>query len=98
MRARKGIPSQETTGLARPTRLLPTGAHLLPTTPPVGRGHMEEELDFFKRAVNLVDLATNFGYAVAPRAGSPSAASVAMDNPVTGDKIVIRRDRDGYWT
>jgi hypothetical protein len=59
---------------------------------------MDEELDFFKRAVNLLDLARTFGYAVDLRSGSASAASVAMDHPVTGDKIVIRRDRDGHWT
>ena len=59
---------------------------------------MDEELDFFKRAVNLIDLATTFGYAVDLRCGSAAAASVAMDHPVTGDKIVIRRDRDGHWT
>lgn len=58
---------------------------------------MDEELEHFKRAVDLVALAATLGYGVDPPNASLAATSVAMKNLVTGDKIVVRRDQDGHW-
>lgn len=57
---------------------------------------MDEELERFKRAVNLSEFAASLGYQLVR--GQRSAASVAMRHPGTDDKIIIRRDRDDHWT
>jgi hypothetical protein len=59
----------------------------------------DDELERFKRDVNLPELAASHGYLLATekRPGT-TAASVSMRHPMTDDKIVIRRDRDGHWT
>ena len=65
----------------------------------------DEELERFKREVNLTELAASYGYLLADHARSvaekwhgSTAASVSMRHPVTDDKIVIRRDLDRHWT
>lgn len=58
---------------------------------------MDEELDRFKRLVDLTALAATLGYQFDPRARGVRA-SVTMKHPGTDDKIVIRRDTDGHWT
>ena len=64
-----------------------------------------DELDRFKRDVNLSELAASYGYRLVERERSAAgrwrgstAASISMRHPTTDDKIVIRRDRDGHWT
>jgi hypothetical protein len=66
---------------------------------------MSDELERFKRDVNLTELAASLGYRLVDRERSAggkwhgsSQASVSMRNPDTDDKIIIRRDRDGHWT
>ncbi len=59
---------------------------------------MDEELSFFERNVNLIELATALGYRVDPRFESTRANSIRMEHPVTADKIVIRRDNHGRWS
>ena len=58
---------------------------------------MDEELDRFKRLVDLTALAATLGYQLDPRARGVRA-TVTMKHPGTEDKIVIRRDTDGHWT
>src|SRR5512138_1873983 len=65
--------------------------HDLPPRP------MDDELDYFKRAANLTEVAASLGYELAP-GQRPAAATVAMRHPATNDKIIIRRDRDDHWT
>lgn len=48
---------------------------------------MDDELDRFKREVNLTELAATRGYEIDRR--KSSRASVVMRHPVTGDKVVI---------
>jgi hypothetical protein len=64
-----------------------------------------DELDRFKREINLTELAASYGYRLVERERSAAgnwrgstAASISMRNPSTDDKVVIRRDRDGHWT
>ncbi len=58
---------------------------------------MDDELDHFKRAANLTEVAASLGYELAS-GQRPTAATIAMRHPATDDKIIIRRDRDGHWT
>jgi hypothetical protein len=65
----------------------------------------DDELERFKREVNLTELAASNGYRLIDRERSAAGhwrgsaqASVSMRHPATDDKIVIRRDRDGHWT
>ena len=58
---------------------------------------MDDELDHFKRAANLSEIAASLGYQLTP-GQRPTAASVSMRHPGTDDKIIIRRDTDGHWT
>ena len=65
----------------------------------------DDELERFKREVNLTELAASYGYLLADRARSAAGkwhgstvASVSMRHTVTDDKIVIRRDLDRHWT
>ena len=64
-----------------------------------------DELERFKREINLTELAASYGYRLVDRERSGSgrwrgstAASISMRNPTTDDKVIIRRDRDGHWT
>lgn len=64
-----------------------------------------EELERFKREVNLTELAATFGYRLVERERNDrgrwrgsTAASNMMRHPATNDKIIIRRDTDGHWT
>jgi hypothetical protein len=58
---------------------------------------MDEELERFKRDVNLIELATARGYEIDRR--KSSRASVVMRHPTTDDKIVIARSvPDQHWT
>jgi Toprim-like len=59
---------------------------------------MDDELERFKREINLTELAASLGYLLARGSRSAFPASVAMRHPQTDDKIIIRRDRDGHWT
>jgi Toprim-like/Protein of unknown function (DUF3991) len=66
---------------------------------------MDEELERFKRDVNLTEFAAGRGYRLVGRERSAEGkwrgstrSSVAMRHPDTNDKIIIRRDRDGHWT
>jgi hypothetical protein len=65
----------------------------------------DDELERFKREVNLTEYAASAGYQLVERvrpSGGPSrggtASSIAMRHPGTDDKIIIRRDRDDHWT
>jgi hypothetical protein len=63
----------------------------------------DDELDRFKRDINLTELAASYGYRLVGRQGASGAstsapASIAMRHPGTDDKVIIRRDRDGHWT
>jgi 5S rRNA maturation endonuclease (ribonuclease M5) len=58
---------------------------------------MDDELERFKRTVNLTELAASLGYQLEPR-DRGARASVSMRHPARDDKIVIRRDSDGHWT
>lgn len=58
---------------------------------------MDDELDRFKRRVNLTEVAAAGGYQL-ERGQNGNASSVSMRHPGTDDKIVIRRDSDGHWT
>jgi hypothetical protein len=64
-----------------------------------------DELERFKRDVNLTELAASLGYHVIQRGRSAAgawrgsvASSISMRHPDNDDKVVIRRDRDGHWT
>lgn len=66
---------------------------------------MDDELERFKRDVNLTEFAAGRGYRLVDRERSAEGkwrgstqASVSMRHPDTNDKIIIRRDRDGHWT
>ncbi|HZL17081.1 MAG TPA: toprim domain-containing protein [Polyangia bacterium] len=66
---------------------------------------MDDELERFKRDVNLTELAASRGYRLVDRERSAEGkrrgstqASISMRHPDTDDKIIIRRDRDGHWT
>jgi hypothetical protein len=66
---------------------------------------MDEELERFKREINLTEYAASCGYVliVRERRGrdklrGSTASSILMENRGTGDKVVIARDRDGHWT
>ena len=72
---------------------------------PATAREMDDELERFKRDVNLTELAANRGYRLVDRERSAEGkwrgstrASVAMRHPDTNDKVIIRRDRDGHWT
>ena len=57
---------------------------------------MDDELDRFKREVNLAQLAAARGYEIDRR--KSSRASVVMRHPATGDKVVISRPGSGqHW-
>jgi hypothetical protein len=56
---------------------------------------MDDELEQFKREVNLTELAASLGYAIE---GSKGGASVTMRRGRDDDKIVVRRGADGHWT
>jgi len=75
----------------------------LPSHRPTVR--QDDELDRFKRLVNLTELAASRGYRLVLREQSAAgkwrgstAASILMRHPGTDDKIVIGRDSDGHWT
>ena len=58
---------------------------------------MDDELDRFKREVNLAQLAAARGYEIDRR--KSSRASVVMRHSATGDKVVISRAGSGqHWT
>jgi hypothetical protein len=58
---------------------------------------MDDELDRFKREVNLAELAAAHGYQIDRR--KSSRASIVMRHPATGDKVVISRASSGqHWT
>lgn len=58
---------------------------------------MDDELDHFKREVNLAELASARGYQLDRR--KSSRASVVMRHPATGDKVVISRSGPReHWT
>lgn len=58
---------------------------------------MDDELDRFKREVNLTQLAASRGYEIDRR--KSSRASVVMRHPVTRDKVVISRASSRqHWT
>jgi hypothetical protein len=68
------------------------------------RRAFDEELERFKRDVNLTELAASHGYRLVDRERSAEGkwrgstqASVSMRHPDIDDKIIIRRDRDGHW-
>lgn len=64
-----------------------------------------DEIERFKRDVNLTELAASLGYRLIVRErrengkwrGS-TAASIMMRHPGTDDKIIIGRETDGHWT
>ena len=68
-----------------------------------------DELERFKRQVNLTELAASLGYKLVHREqrrtstgkvrwrGS-TAASIMMRHPGTDDKIIVGRGADGHWT
>ena len=65
---------------------------------------MDDELDRFKR-INLCEFAASRGYCLIRRekargGGSrgSTSSSLLMRHPTTGDKIVVRLDRDEHWT
>jgi len=67
-------------------------------------GSHDDELEQFKREVNLTEIAGSYGYRHVDRDRSAlgnwrgsGAGSVSMRHPVTRDRIVIRRDFDGHW-
>ena len=75
----------------------------LPSHRPTVR--QDDELERFKREVNLTELAASLGYRLVLREQSTNgkwrgstAASILMRHPGTDDKIVIGRDSDGHWT
>lgn len=58
---------------------------------------MDDELERFKRLVNLTEMVVVSGYQL--ESGQRATASrVTMRHPGTDDKIVIRRSGDGHWT
>jgi 5S rRNA maturation endonuclease (ribonuclease M5) len=64
----------------------------------------DDELEHFKRDVNLTELAASLGYRLVDRERSADGkrrgstqASVSMCHAGTDDKIVIRRDADAHW-
>jgi hypothetical protein len=66
---------------------------------------MDDELERFKREVNLTELAATLGYRLVRRERSAggkwrgsTVASISMRHSGTDDKVIIRRDRDGHWT
>jgi hypothetical protein len=64
---------------------------------PFARAAMDDELDHFKREVNLTELAAARGYEIDRR--KSSRASMVMRHPVTGDKVVISRAGSRqHWT
>ncbi|HVV53331.1 MAG TPA: toprim domain-containing protein [Polyangia bacterium] len=70
-----------------------------------GRVREDDELEHFKRDVNLTELAASLGYRFVGRVrsaaggwGGSTASSISMRNPDSDDKVIIRRDRDGHWT
>ena len=65
---------------------------------------MDDELERFKRDVNLTELAATYGYRVVVRERSSAgkwrgrtAAWIIMRNAATDDKIIIGRAPDGHW-
>jgi hypothetical protein len=65
----------------------------------------DDELERFKRDVNLTELAASLGYRLVPSERSAAgkwrgstASSISMRHPDSDDKVIIRRDRDGHWT
>lgn len=58
---------------------------------------MDNELDHFKRAANLTEIAASLGYQLTP-GQRLTAASISMRHPRTDDKVIVRRDADGHWT
>src|SRR5579863_8717608 len=76
-------------------------------TPPRQRQSAQDrdEIERFKRDVNLSELAASLGYRLVLREQSgrskwrgSTASSISMRHPDTDDKIIIRRDRDRHWT
>jgi hypothetical protein len=67
-----------------------------PTRPPPDRAD-REELERFKREINLTEFAASRGYRVDRRESSRN--SVVMRHASTDDKIIVaRRDADQHWT
>lgn len=58
------------------------------------RQHQNDELERFKRDINLSEYAANQGYELSKRESSRSSA--VMRHP-DGNKIVITRQQDGHW-
>lgn len=56
---------------------------------------MTEELEQFKRLINLTEFAAAKGYVLVPK--ESTYASVVMQHPTSGDKLVVRRDPDEHW-
>src|SRR4030095_10928863 len=54
-----------------------------------------EELDAFKREINVTEYAATCGYELDRKASSRSSAVMRHAN---GVKVVIARDLDGHWT
>jgi hypothetical protein len=66
---------------------------------------MDEELERFKREINLTEYAASCGYVLIvlerrarDKVRGSTASSILMENQGTGDKVVIARDQDGHWT
>jgi hypothetical protein len=59
---------------------------------------VDDELERFKREINLPELAATYGYRFPRGQRHPTSAALVMKNETTDDKVVIRRDRDGHWT
>lgn len=53
-----------------------------------------DELDEFKRRVNLTEYAATLGYAIDRRASSRNSAT--MRHPA-GDKVIVAKGEDGHW-
>lgn len=61
-------------------------------------GRDDDELERFKVAVNLTELAAGLGYQLESPKHGTSRGSICMRRPADDDKVIIRRAEDGHWT
>lgn len=61
------------------------------TTPENNR----DELERFKRDINLTEYASHLGYAIETRESSNQ--SIAMRRPSDNDKVIVARNTNGHW-